>query len=294
MSEKPTIYVILGPTAAGKTSYGITLANERSGAVISADSRQIYAGMNIGTAKPPEAWLDTLHSMTRPDVIQGIDHYLFNVRTPNEPWTLSQWQAAAKDVITKVLGDNKVPIIVGGTMLYIDSILKNYSIPPVTPDQQLRNELEKKSPEELYTKLLEKDPDAQAFIEPHHKQRIIRALEVIQSTGTSFSSLRKEQPSPYDFQVIGIFPGWNALEKRVTSRAKEMFEIGLIKETQQLQETYGSDLPLLKTMNYAQAVKVLAGEYTFEQAIEETVRVNMRYTRRQMSWWKSRTEIRWQ
>lgn len=291
MAQK--IFVILGPTASGKTSLGIELAQENNGAVISADSRQIYAGLNIGTAKPKQAWKEESHSIDKPDVIDSIDHYLLNIRSPKETYTASDWQRDANVCIKQILAQNKQPIIVGGTMLYIDSIVFNFTMPAVSPNPALRQQLDSLSTEELQQRLQEKDPAVFNFIELHHRQRMIRALEVIEATGKKFSELRTKQPSPYEFEIIGLFPGWETLENRVTDRIHDMLADGLSDEVKALREKYGRELPLLKTINYAETARFIDNELTEADAMAEMIRANMRYAHRQMSWWKRNKDIKW-
>lgn len=303
--------VILGPTAAGKTSLAIKLARKIGGAVISADSRQLYTGMDIGTATPV---LDNSkvkthptslklrgtrksklshHDILTPDLISGIEHYGFNIRQLNNPMTLAEWQQAAFKMIDHVITQGSIPLLVGGTMLYIDSVVYNYDIPAVGPDEKLRSKLEGEKPEVLYAKLIEQDPGVRDFVEPANKRRIIRALEVIEATGRPFSEQRQRRTPRYDAEMIGVFPGWDSLRERVALRARQMIDDGLIEETRRLQEGYGKDLPLLQTMNYRQAAAVLAGEMTEQKALEEMIKVNTRYARRQMSWWRRRKDISW-
>lgn len=285
--------VILGPTASGKTNCGIKLAKKTGGAVISADSRQLYTGMDIGTAKPRQVWRGAVHGMLTTDKVDGVDHYGFNIREPSNQITLAEWQQAAFKMIDYVITQNRAPLLVGGTMLYIDSVVDNYDIPAVGPDEKLRSKLEGEKTEVLYAKLIEQDPSAKDFIEPANKRRIIRALEVIEATGRPFSEQRQKRAPRYDAEMIGVFPGWDSLRERVVLRARQMIDDGLLEETRQLQEYYGKDWPLLKTMNYCQAAAVLAGEMTEQKAMEEMIKVNMRYARRQMSWWRRRKDIRW-
>lgn len=274
-------FVVLGPTASGKTAYAIDLARRVGGAVISADSRQVYAGMNIGTAKPKEAWSTAMHPVTVPDVIDGIPHYMINITSPDTPYTLSEYLAGAKQAMAEIFSQGLVPVITGGTMLYVDALVDGYSIPNVAPNETLRKELEVLSAEELYTQLLTQDPSAQAFIEPHNTRRIIRALEVFQATGKPFSYLRAKQPSDTAFHIIGIFPEWELLRQRITQRAQEMIDSGLQEEIQTLQKDYPNS-KLLQTMNYKENCDV-----------EKMVQSNMRYAHRQMSWWKRRDDIYW-
>ena len=289
----PHITIVLGPTASGKTDYGITLAQKCDGAIISADSRQVYSDMNIGTAKPEDAWSSISHDIMTPDSVQNIDHYLFNIAGPDNPITLPDWQGFAYDVIENLLDSGRVPIIVGGTMLYIDSLVYNYDIPNVDSNKELRSKLESESRESLYGKLLAMDPDATSFIEPHNTRRIIRALEVMQATGKPFSDQRKRRVSKYDWELIGLFPEWDVLKKRIFLRAQGMVKGGLVEETRHLQDIYGSTLPLLSTMGYAQCAEIISGTLIEDAAIEEIARVTMRYARRQMSWWRGREDITW-
>ncbi len=291
--SKPTIPVIIGPTASGKTDYAISLAKEMNGEIVSADSRQIYAGMNIGTAKPKEAFTDNTHDVLSSEVIDSIPHFLFNVTSPDNPWTLPQWQKAAQQVLEDILSRGKQPILVGGTMLYVDSIVKNFSIPEVEPDQKFRDSLEQEDVSILYDRLMKADPDAKEFIEPHHKQRIIRALEVIEKTGKPFSASRLRQPSPYEFELIGLFPGWDVMKERIQNRISDMFQHGLLQETEELRKRFSATLPLLQTMNYKEVGMVLDNKLNTDEAIAEAVKVNMRYAKRQMAWWRNRKEISW-
>ncbi len=283
------LLVITGPTATGKTESAIRVAEEVGGSVVSADSRQVYASMNIGTAKPKFAWSDKAMDEAAAVPSQKISHYLFNIRYPNQSLSLSEWQTMAFRIIDQVSS----PILAGGTMLYIDSIIKNYDLPDVPANEELRRELEAQPAETLYTELLQKDPTASSFIQPHNKRRIIRALEVMAATGKPFSEQRRQRPARYDIATIGLFDSWEALEERIRIRIAAMFADGLVAETQKLIETYGADLPLLQTMNYRETVMLLKSEIPEKEAQREMLRSNLRYARRQMSWWRGRHDIEW-
>lgn len=289
--EKLTI--IVGPTASGKTDYALRLAQQLGGAVISADSRQLYAGMNIGTAKPEAAWQDEPHEALVSDKVSGIPHYLFNIRRPNEQMTLPEWQAAAFQAIDHALAQNTPAILAGGTMLYSDSVVFNYDIPNIAPDEKLRANLEAQTAEDLYAELQAKDPDATQFIQPKNKRRIIRALEVMAATNKTFSALRRKRKPKYACEIVGLFPGWDILNERIATRVDAMLERGLLEETTKLREQYGVDLPLLRTMNYAEAAGVLDKKMSKKEARYAAIRANVRYARRQMSWWRGRKDIWW-
>lgn len=301
-NEKPRLIVLTGPTASGKTDLAIAVAQALNGAVVSADSRQVYVGMDIGTAKAVPKKLKDQSSKTKqtakhdiqiPDVIDGVSHYLFNIRQPDQPLSLSEWQAAAFAAIDTIHKASLSAVLAGGTMLYIDSIVKNYELPTVEPNPALRIELEETAVEKLYEQLLRRDPAAGKFIEPGNRRRIIRALEVMAATNRTFSELRRQRPTPYDVRMIGLFDSWEALEKRIVARVGTMLNDGLIEETQRLVDRYGAQLPLLQTMNYKQALAVIQGTLTAKEALDDMRRANMRYARRQMSWWKNRPEIHW-
>ncbi len=274
---KQSIPVILGPTASGKTAYAIALARTMNAAIISADSRQIYAGMNIGTAKPKEAWTTSPHDIFTPDTIEGVPHYLLNIASINTHYTLSHWLQDAKTVLSHL---TQPVIIVGGTMLYIDALTDGYELPEIEPNEALRTELSALPASTLYARVLAQDPHAQEFIEPHNTRRMIRALEVMHATGKPFSSLRVKTSSEYTFHKIGLFDSWDALEARVASRAQAMMNEGLMEERARLAEQY-PDSPLLKTVNYV------------EDSTEKMAQSNMRYAHRQMSWWKRKQDIGW-
>ncbi|MCE9643398.1 MAG: tRNA (adenosine(37)-N6)-dimethylallyltransferase MiaA [Candidatus Andersenbacteria bacterium] len=285
------VYTIVGPTASGKTAYAINLAKQLNGAIISADSRQAYAGMNIGTAKPIDAFLDTPHSAVTPDIIDSVPHYLLNITRIDAAYTLSDWLKDAQQVLEIIACNNQTPIIAGGTMLYIDALLDGYDIPNIQPDQEYREKLEQESPEVLYKQLQEQDPASCNFIEPHNTRRIIRALEVIRATGEKFSDLRKAQ-SQYDSTRIGIFPDWDSMQKNIERRSRDMISQGLADEAVTLRKKYPTS-PLLKTINYKQALMLADGELPEEEVIALMSQATLRYAHRQMSWWNRRKDIGW-
>ena len=286
----PRLFVITGPTASGKTAAAIQLAKKIKGAIISADSRQVYTGMNIGTAKPiidePAGRTGAVdsepHPIEVPDNIDGIEHYLINIRRPNKELSLAEWQAAAYQAIEAVIDKGMTPILAGGTMLYINSIVHSYEIPSLESNPRLREELAMKNVEELYSRLIELDAKAADFVPPRHARRIIRALEVIEATGVPFSRMRKKGHCRYNVEFYGLFAGWDKLAANIEVRAREMVEMGLMAEKQRLIVQYGADLPLLNTINYRQVPDH-----------DEMVRSNLKYARRQMSWWRGHREIKW-
>ncbi|HSX24598.1 MAG TPA: tRNA (adenosine(37)-N6)-dimethylallyltransferase MiaA [Candidatus Andersenbacteria bacterium] len=284
--------VVLGPTASGKTAYAISLAKQLNGAIISADSRQVYAGMNIGTAKPQEAFSDIPHSPATPDIIYGVPHYLLTIASSNSSYTLSDWLRDAAIALEEIKKSKKIPIITGGTMLYIDALVDGYDVPNIEPNPELRKALEQQSPEILYKKLQELDPVACTFIEPHNTRRIIRALEVIDATGEKFSDLRRASASRHNATRIGIFPGWDSMKINIESRSHAMLRQGLVHEAVALREKYPAS-PLLATINYKEALQVADGVCAQEEAAAKMSQATLRYAHRQMSWWNRRSDIGW-
>lgn len=289
---KSPLIAILGPTASGKTAYAIAMAQRMNGAIISADSRQIYAGMNIGTAKHPDAFSNTPHDPEISDDIEGIPHYLLNIASPDNIFTLSNWLASAQRALQAIQASGKTPIIAGGTMLYIDALTDGYDIPDIPPNEALRNTLEQQPPEELYTQLQQLDPAACAFIEPHNTRRIIRALEVIHATGQKFSDLRTASAAPYDTTRIGIFSDWDTMKRNIEYRSHSMIKDGLVEEAIQLRIQFPAS-PLLQTINYKEALLLADNQLSQAEAIQKMTQSTTRYAHRQMSWWKRRTDIGW-
>ncbi|MEX1997864.1 MAG: tRNA (adenosine(37)-N6)-dimethylallyltransferase MiaA [Candidatus Andersenbacteria bacterium] len=291
-AQPPRLLAVVGPTASGKTALGLNLAQHYQGAVISADSRQVYAGMNIGTAKSPQAWAHEAHSPQQADIVEGIPHYLFNVCAPDTRYTLATWKADATHVIDRLHAAQIPALLVGGTMLYIDSVMFGYELPPVPPNDHFRQTLIAQDTDALYRELLTRDPAA-TFVEPHNKRRIIRALEVMEATGKPFSQLRRQRVPPSPDCWLGLFPGWEQLRDNVTRRVEEMLDAGLVEEVARLVEYYGEALPLLQTLNYKQGLALLQGQISREAAAMSMIAATMRYAHRQMSWWKNNKQIHW-
>ena len=292
MKSTPTpLIAILGPTASGKTAYAIQLAKRLNGAIISADSRQVYAGMNIGAAKPPEAFTNTPHTAGTPDIIENVPHYLLNIATIDQPYTLSDWLTDATRALAIITENNQIPIIVGGTMLYIDALLDGYDLPDIEPNPEYRKQLEQQSVELLYQQLERVDPASCDFIEPHNTRRIIRALEVIQATGKKFSELRKAQPQHASIR-IGIFSDWETMKTNIEQRSRDILTQGLVAEATTLRDAYPTS-PLLETINYKQALQFADHKLPEEETVASMSQATLRYAHRQMSWWNRRNDIGW-
>lgn len=293
MSNKnnlPKIIVIVGPTTSGKTDLGIFLARKFNGEVISADSRQIYREFNIGTAKPKGGWMRKNGKSNY--VVEGVIHYLIDVIDPKEDFTLSDYKKMSLAAIAEVLKKGKVPLLVGGTALYIYTIVENFHVPSVKSSPALRSRLEKKRTVELFRQLKRLDPQA-AEITGQNKRRLIRALEVIENTGKKFSELRKK--GPLLFKTLKIAPALKQEEilKRIETRTKRMLEAGLLVEVKDLAKRYSWALPPMQTIDYQEFKEYLQGKESLAKAVEKANKAHKEFARRQMTWFKRDKQIHW-
>ncbi len=275
---KPKVLVIVGPTASGKSNLAIQLAKEFGGEIISADSRQVYKGLNIGTGKV------TYEEM------EGIPHYLLDVADPKERFTVSNFVEKATNAITMIYHSDKFPIIVGGTGFYIDS-LAGQSLPSVPPNPDLREKLEEKSADELFEILREKDPERAESIDPNNKNRLIRSLEIVEELG-KVPPLEKAD-SPYEFVYIGLQPEEKELERNIRIRLEKRFP-GMIKEAKELHEK-GLSFERMRELGleYKYLAMLLEGELTEEEMKEKLFTAIRQYAKRQNTWFKRNKEIKW-
>lgn len=277
--RKQPLIVIVGPTAVGKTSVSIALAQRLEGEIVSADSRLLYRGMDIGTAKPTE------------EEMQGVPHHLIDVADPDERWNLAIYQRQAYRIIDAVRERGHLPFLVGGTGQYIRSIIEGWNIPPQRPDLAMRDALnhwvETIGAEGLHKRLAALDPEAAAQIDYRNVRRVVRALEVIFKTGERFSELRRKQECPYDPIVLGINRPREELYERVDQRIEEMLDRGLVEEIRGLLEAgYSSNLSTMSAIGYGEIIKYLQGEITYEEAIILIKRNTRTFVRRQANWFK--------
>lgn len=282
--KKPLI-VILGPTASGKTAISLKLAKKINGEIVAADSRTIYKGMDIGTAKP------TLEEK------KGIPHYMIDIVKPDQEFTVAQFKQKAVKIIRDIQKRGKIPFLVGGTGLYISSIVDNLQIPRVPPDKKLRKKLEKQIAkyglDKLWKKLIKLDPEAKKFVQKENPRRVIRALEVIYKTKKPFSQLRQKGQPLFNVFQIGIKMPRQILCQRINQRVDLMIKQGLVKEVENLLKKYPSDLPAMSGIGYHEIIKYLQDQISLEEAIELIKRDTRRYARRQMTWFKRDKRIKW-
>ncbi len=276
---KIPITVIVGPTAAGKTSFAIGLAKLLNAEIISADSRYFYRGMNIGTAKPSA------------EEMQGVPHHLIDVAEPDQTWSLTQFQQAADEIIRDIHRRGKTVLVAGGTGQYIRAVLEGWQPPALGPDLALRAELEAWAANcgaaEMHRKLALLDPEAADHIEYQNVRRTIRAFEVIFSTGERFSAQRLQHELPYRPLVIGLNRPREELYRRIDRRIETMFAEGFVAEVAALlARGFGPELPSMSAIGYREVCAHLRGEIPLEEAILLIKRHTRTYVRRQANWFK--------
>ncbi len=285
----PKIIVILGPTASGKTDLGLALAKKFNGEIVSADSRQVYKKMDIGTAKPVGEW----NEEEKVYIVDGIPHHLMDVVDPKKEFSLADYKVLATKSIENILSRKKLPIVVGGTGLYIQALVDNLDIPKVEPDKHLREQLEKKKLPELVEMLEKIDPDTAQILDLKNPRRVLRALEVVMQTGKSFSKQQTKSKPVYEVLQIGIDLSPEELFKRISSRIDGQIAEGLIEETKKLAGKYGWSIPSMSGIGYKQIGLYLRGEMTLNEALEVLKRDTRRYTKRQKTWFKRDKKIVW-
>lgn len=282
MMTRQKIIAIVGPSSSGKTALSVSLAKEINGEIISVDSRQIYKGLDIGSAKPT---IDERH---------GIVHHMMDIIEVTEPFTVADFCDEANKIIEDIISRGKVPILAGGTGLYFRTLLQDFDLPRVAPNEKLREELNEKSCEELYNMLLEKDYDIAQKIHFNNKVKIVRALEVCISLGIPMSKAQKKKESPYDVLWIGLnTQDREFLYERINKRVDIMLSQGLEKEAKDLFEKYGENNILLNTIGYQEFFPYFKGETDFSSAIELLKQNTRRYAKRQISWFNANKDINW-
>lgn len=274
--------VIAGPTGVGKTDLSIKLAKLLDADIISADSAQIYKGMNIGTAK------------ITAEEMQGVKHYMLDVVEPIKKYSVGDYQTAVDNILNEKEKENKNIILTGGTGLYIGSITEGLSDLPAG-DPILREELLKLDNEELYKKLMELDPQAAQDIHINNRRRVERAVEVCLLTGDKFSVLSKKniKNNNYNFLKVALERDREHLYERINLRVDIMLEKGLEQEVRDLHEKYGENLRKINIIGYTELIEYFNGKVTYEEAVENIKRNSRRYAKRQFTWFKNDPTYVW-
>lgn len=288
MNEKHKVIVICGPTASGKTALSIELAKKINGEIVSADSMQIYKDMDIGTAKPTKQEMGE------------IKHYLLDFVSPEDRYSVAQYKQDTKKAIKEIINKGKTPIIVGGTGLYVDSLIYEIEYNDIKLDEEYRKKLEKiaeeQGLEELYKKAVEIDPEAMKKISQNDKKRIMRVLEIYHSTGKTKTEQEKESrknPVEYDYRVFAINWDREILYQRINKRVDIMVEQGLIEEVKEILNKYDKFPTAMQGLGYKEVVDYLNGIYTKEEMIEKIKLETRRYAKRQLTWFRKNKQTIW-
>ncbi|OWA37931.1 tRNA (adenosine(37)-N6)-dimethylallyltransferase MiaA [Saccharibacillus sp. O16] len=287
-ASKPKLLVLIGPTAVGKTRLSIELAQAFSCEIISGDSMQVYRGMNIGTAK------------ITPAEMQGVPHHLIDIHEPDEPFSVSEFQERCDALIPEITSRGKLPFIVGGTGLYIESLCYRYEFAESGADEDFRRQqtlfAEKEGAEALHARLREIDPTSAQRLHPNDTRRVIRALEIYHLTGETLSEqlARQKKTTPYDLCLIGLTMDRQMLYNRIEERIDQMMEQGLIQEVEALRARgYTPDMVSMQGLGYKEIWPYLDGSATLEEAVYRLKRDTRHFAKRQLSWFRHMQDIRW-
>lgn len=281
MNNRINVIAIVGATASGKTAYSIELAKKIDGEIISADSRLVYKGFDIGTAKP---------EITERE---NIPHHLIDIVEPEFDYSAGLYKQQAKEKIIEIFKKGKTPIIVGGTGLYLNILLKNYDLPQISPNKEFRNKLYTLESQELYELLKTQDIESAETINQNDRKKIIRALEIIKETGKPLSSTRGIKEPEFNVKWIGRNFDRETLYKRIDDRVDIMIDKGLIKETQNLLTKHGRIPNLINTIGYREILGYIDNKYSLEDAKELLKKNTRNYAKRQLTWFRKNEDIEW-
>lgn len=286
--SKPKVIVICGPTASGKTALSIELAKRIDGEIVSADSMQIYKDMDIGTAKPTK------------EEMAGIKHYLIGEVSPTVRYSVAEYKKDALFAIKEILDKGKTPIVVGGTGLYVDSLVYGIEYDDIEVDLEYRNKLENLANEYgleyLYNEAKKIDPQAMEKISSNDKKRIFRVLEIYNSTGKTkteqeIESRKKE--NPYDYYVFAIDMDREKLYERINKRVDIMLEQGLVEEVKQVTKKYKNLPTAIQGLGYKEVIEYLEEKITYEEMVEKIKIETRHYAKRQLTWFRKNKSIVW-
>ena len=287
MQQREKLIVLIGPTAVGKTALSIHLAKQFNGEVISGDSMQVYKGMDIGTAK-----------ITKEEM-NDIPHHLIDIKNPDEPFSVAEFQSLVRQKISEITKRGKLPIIVGGTGLYIQSVIYDYQFSEAGSDESYREELEKEAEaygnQHVYNKLAAIDPEAAAHLHPNNIRRVIRALEIFHTTGKTMTEYQSKQTPEllYDVVIIGLTMDRERLYDRINQRVDVMMANGLLDEVESLWNQGIRSGQAIQAIGYKELYEYLNGTMTLEEAVEKLKQNSRRYAKRQLTWFRNKMDVHW-
>ncbi len=280
VNQRKKIIVVVGPTASGKSDLGIKLARNFNGEIISADSRQVYRGMDIGTGK-----------VTKKEQ-RLVKHHLLDVVNPKKVFTVSGFKKLGEKAIKNILDKNKIPFIVGGTGFYVDALVKGFSLPEIPPNKKLRRHLDKFSAEQLFKMLQRLDTERAKTVDRHNKRRLVRALEIFKATGKPVPPLQTDRK--YDVLYLGISWPKEVLAKRIKLRLEKRLKQGMVKEVGSLLAQGVSKKRLYDLgLEYGWISEFLNGKINYAETKEGLYRDIIKYSKRQMTWFKRNKDIHW-
>lgn len=287
MQQRERLVVIIGPTAVGKTQLSLELAEQFDGEIISGDSMQVYRGMDIGTAKAES------------EELASIPHHLIDIKNPDEEYSVAMFQESAASLITDINQRGKLPFIAGGTGLYIESVTHRFQFSTTSQDPELRDRLQRLADSEgveaLHARLADVDPITAERLHPNDVKRVIRALEIYESSGYKMSDFQlRAQHSPYDLVMIGLTMDRAKLYERINHRVELMIEAGLVEEVRGLLDAgYDASLVSMQGLGYKELIPYLYGEITLEKAVNDIQQRTRHFAKRQLSWFRRMAEIQW-
>lgn len=287
MQEKEKLVVIIGPTAVGKTALSLELAEEFDGEIISGDSMQVYRGMDIGTAK------------AEPHELARVPHHLIDIISPAEEYSVAIFQDSATRLITEINQRGRLPFLVGGTGLYIEAVTHRFQFAESAHDQELRERLQRladtEGVEALHARLAAVDPITAERLHPNDVRRVIRALEIYETTGYTMADYQhRAKQSPYDLLMIGLTMERGLLYERINQRVDQMIEAGLVEEVRSLlDQGYDASLVSMQGLGYKELIPYLYGEITLEKAINDIKQRTRHFAKRQLSWFRRMEEVHW-
>ncbi|WP_103106051.1 tRNA (adenosine(37)-N6)-dimethylallyltransferase MiaA [Brevibacillus reuszeri] len=287
LQQREKLVVIVGPTAVGKTNLSLELADQFDGEIISGDSMQVYRGMDIGTAK------------ASPSELATVPHHLIDIKDPDEEYSVAIFQESTTRLITDINQRGRLPFIVGGTGLYIESVTHRFQFSTTSQDPELREQLQRmadtEGAEALHARLAAIDPITAERLHPNDVKRVIRAIEIYESSGYKMSDFQlRAQHSPYDVVIVGLTMDRAKLYERINHRVELMIEAGLIEEVRGLLDRgYDPSLVSMQGLGYKELIPYLYGEITLEKAINDIQKRTRNFAKRQLSWFRRMPEIQW-